>query len=102
MIFTKDDTYTSDQRVDKLTKELNTHYISCIVSLIDLLSTREDLSFAVHNLEKFSSNPSKVNYEGLVHLLGYIMDNKTLVLKHCDDTKDAPLSAMLIQANIKS
>ena len=41
------------------------------------LSTRVDLSFAVHKLAKFSVNPGKVNFEGLVHLLRYIRDNKT-------------------------
>ena len=49
--------------------------------LIYLLSTRVDLSFAVHKLAKFSANPVKVHLEGLVHLLRYSRENKTLVLK---------------------
>ena len=53
MIFTKDDTYTSDEHVEKLTGESKIHYRACIGSLINLLSTRVDLSFAVHKLEKF-------------------------------------------------
>ena len=72
MIFTKDDTSTSDEQVENLTRELNIHYRACIVSLIYLLSTRVDLSFAVHKLEKFSANPGKVHFEGFVHILGYI------------------------------
>ena len=60
------------------------------------------LSFAVHKLTKFSSNPGKVHFEGLVHLLRYIRDNKTLVLKYYDDMNDAPLSDLLIQASIKT
>ena len=47
MVSTKDDTYTSDEQVEKLTREFNIHYRSCIGSLIYLLSTRVDLSFAV-------------------------------------------------------
>ena len=78
MIFTKDDTYTSDEQVDKLTREFNIHYRACIGSLIYLLSTRADLSFAVHKFEKFSENPGKVYFEVLVHLLRYIRYNKTL------------------------
>ena len=59
MIFTKDDTSTSDEKVEKLTREFNIHYRACIGSLIYLLSTIVDLSFSVHKLLKFSSNPGK-------------------------------------------
>ena len=81
MIFTKYYTSTSDEQVEKLTKEFSIHYRACIGSLIDLLSTRMDLSFAVHKLEKFSTNPGKVHFEGFIHLLKYFRGNKTLGLK---------------------
>ena len=81
MIFTKDDTSTSDEQVEKLTREFNIHYRAFIDSLIDLLSTIMDLIFVVNKLGKFSSNPGKVQFEGLVHLFRYISDNKTLGLK---------------------
>ena len=81
MIFTKEDVSTSDEQVEKLAREYNIHYRACIGSLIYLLSTRVDLSFAVHKLAKFSANTGKVHFEGLIHLLRYIKDNKTLVLK---------------------
>ena len=61
-----------------------------------------DLSFAVHKLAKFSVNPGKVHFEGLVHLLRYIRDNKTLVLKHYYYMKDAHLSDLLRQSSIKT
>ena len=57
MIFTKDDVSTSDEQVEKLTREYNIHYRACIGSLIYLFSTRVDLSFTVHKLAKFSANP---------------------------------------------
>ena len=63
MIFTKEDVSTSDEQTEKLTREYNIHYRACIGSLIYLLSTRVDLSFAVHKLAKFSANPSKVHFE---------------------------------------
>ena len=63
MIFTKEDVSTSDEQVERLTREYNIHYRACIVSLIYLLSTRVDLSFAVHKLAKFSGNPGKVHFE---------------------------------------
>ena len=81
MIFTIDDTSTSDEHVERFTRELDIHYRACIGSLIYLLSKIVDLSFAVHKLAKFSANPGKLHFEVLVHLLRYIRDNKTLVLK---------------------
>ena len=61
-----------------------------------------DLSFAVHKLEKFSANPGKVHFEGFIHLLRYIRDNKTLGLKYYADLNDAPVTDLLRQANIKT
>ena len=78
IIFTKADTSTSDEKVEKLTREFNIHYRACIGSLICLLSTRVDFSFAVHKLAKFPANPSKVKFEVLVHIFRYTRDNKTL------------------------
>ena len=66
------------------------------------MSTRVDLSFAVHKLAIFSANASKVHFEGLVHLLRYIEDNKTLGLKYYVDMNDAPVTDLLRQAIIKT
>ena len=54
IIFNKADASTSYKQVKKLTREFNIHYIACIGSLIYLLSTRVDLSFAVLKLARFS------------------------------------------------
>ena len=102
MIFTKEDVSTSDEQVEKLTRKYNIHCRACIVSLIYLLSTRVDFSFAVHKLEKFSANPGKVHFEGLIHLLRYIRYNKTLGLKYYADLNDAPVIDLLRQSNIKT
>ena len=102
MIFTKSDASTSDEQVEKVTREFNIHYRACIGSLIYLLSTRVDLSFEVHKLAEFSSKPGKVHFEGLVHLSRYIKDNKTLVLKYYADMNDAPVSDLLRQDSIKT
>ena len=53
MIFTKEDVSTIDEQVEKLNREYNIHYRYCIGSLIYILSTRVDFSFAVHKLAKF-------------------------------------------------
>ena len=60
------------------------------------------MSFAVHKLAKFSENPGKVNFEGLVHLLRYIRDNKTLGLKYYANLNDESVTDLLRQANIKT
>ena len=49
IIFTKADTSTSGEKVDKLTRDFNIHCRACIGSFIYLLSTRVDLIFSVHN-----------------------------------------------------
>ena len=60
------------------------------------------LSFAVQKLEKFSANPGKVHFDGLIHLLRYIRDNKTLGLKYYAGLNDAPVTDLFRQANIKT
>ena len=102
MIFTKDDVSSSDEKVDNLTREFNIQYRACIGSLIYLLSRRADFSFAVQKFAKFASNPGEVNFEGLVHLLRYIRDNRTLGLKYYAYIKDAALSDMLIKTSINT
>ena len=62
MILTKANESTSDEKVENLTRELNIHYRACIGSLICFLSTRVDLIFAAHKLEKFSSNMVRVQF----------------------------------------
>ena len=54
-----------------------------------------DLCFAVHKLTIFSANPGKVQFEGLVHLLIYIRDKKTLGLKYYADLNDASVTDLL-------
>ena len=61
-----------------------------------------DLSFSVNKLAKFSENPGKVHFEGLIHLLRYIRDNKTLGLKYYAYLNDAPVTDLLSQDNIKT
>ena len=53
MIFTKEDVSTSDEQVEKFTREYNIHYRDCIGSLIHLLSTRVDLIFQYTSYQIF-------------------------------------------------
>ena len=52
------------------------------------------------SVDRVSSNPGKVNFEVLVHLLRYIMENKNLKLKYYSKIEDAPISDILRQARI--
>ena len=61
-----------------------------------------DLIFAVQKLAKFSENTGKVHSEGLIHLLIYIRENKTLDLKYYADLNYAPVTDILRQSNIKT
>ena len=96
MVFTKADISTSNEKVEKLTREFKIHYRACIGSMIYLLFTIVDCSFVVQKLAKFSSNPGKVHFELLVHLLRHIRQNKTFGLKDYADTNDAPVTDLLI------
>ena len=60
------------------------------------------MSFAVHKLEKFSSNTGEVHFDVLVNLLIYIRDDKALGLKYYYAMKDAPLYDLLRKSNIKT
>ena len=73
-----------------------------MVSLTYILSTIVDLCFEVHNLGNFLSNPGKLQFECLVHLLIYIRDNKNLGLRYYAKIKDAPISNLLVKAIIKT
>ena len=55
-----------------------------------------DLSFAVHKLIKFSTDTGKVHFEGLIYLLIYIRDKKTMVLKYYADLKDSLVTDLII------
>ena len=47
-------------------------------------------------------NPVKVHFEGLVHLLRYTRDNKTLGLKYYVDLNYAPVNDLLRKSSIKT
>ena len=56
----------------------------------------------MQKLARFSSKPDKLHLEGLVHILRYIRENKTLGLKYYANINDAPVSDLFIQARIKT
>ena len=87
-IFDKYREYTSDEQVEKLTRESNIHYRFLLYNLF-ICYQQSIFKFCSTKLAKFSSNPGKVHFEGLVHLMRHIRDIKTLGLKYYDDMRDA-------------
>ena len=61
-----------------------------------------DLDFEVHKLAIFLANTGKLHFEGLIHLLRYVRDNKTLGLKYYEDLNYAPVTDLFMQASIKT
>ena len=58
--------------------------------------------FSVNKMAKFSSNPGKVHFKVLGHLLIYIRYNKNLGLKYYSKIYSAPLYNLLRQARINN
>ena len=101
-IFTKGYACTSDEQVEVLSRDYITHYRSCEGWMVYTLSKRVHLCFALYRLAEDFSNPGNVKFEGLVHLVRFIRDNKNLGFKYYAWIEDAPLSENFIQAIIKS
>ena len=71
--------------------------------IIDLFIVyKRGLEVCSTQVSKFSGNTGKVHFEGLIHLLRYIRDNKNLGLKYYAYLNDAPVTDLLRQANIKT
>ena len=102
MIFTKEDASTSDEHAEVPFREYNIHWRYCVLSLVYISSTGVDLCFSVQKLAKFSSNPGKVHFGGLLHLLRRIRHNTNLGLIYYSKISDATLSDLLRQASLKN
>ena len=63
---------------------------------------KSGFEFCSAQVSKVQENPGKVHFEGLVHILRYIRENKTLGLKYYANMNDAPVSDLLRQTSIKT
>ena len=66
------------------------------------MSTILGFIFSVQKLARFSSNPGRVYFEGLVHFLRNVLDNKALGLIFYYKMNDSPLSDLLRQVSINN
>ena len=67
--------------VTQLSEEYRMDYPSTIGSLIYLLNTRPDITFAVTKLAKFMQMPGRRHFKALIRLLGYLRDNSEYGIK---------------------
>ena len=73
-----------------------------MVLIIYLFIYKTRFLFIIQKLAKFSSNIGKGSFEGLIHLLRYIRDNKNLGLRYYAKIEYTPIYDLLIQASINS
>lgn len=96
----KNDCAKDEQEVKSLNKEFNFEYPSVIGSLIYLLNTRPDLTFAVTKLAKFMKMPGRIHFQTIVYLLKYLNNNYNFGLKYYHDISDSPLYDLQIQNDV--
>ena len=99
-IETKKDCSESDSDVEQLSTEYRIDYPSVIGSLIYLLNTRPDITFAVTKLAKFMRTPGRNHFKALVHLLHYVNDNSNYGLKFYRKVEDSPIYKILRKVKI--
>ena len=79
------------------------HSLQILCWIIDLyFFYKSRFGFVVHKLEKFSSNPGKVNFEGWIIFLRYIRNDITLGLNYYDEMKDPHLYELFRKASINT
>ena len=86
----KNETY-----VQQLSEEYRIDYPSAIGSLIYLLNTRPDLTFAVTKLAKFMKYPGREHFKALLRTLKYVRDNANLGLKYYHQWNESPVYTIL-------
>ena len=99
-IATKDDCAKNEKEIVQLTEEYRMEYQSVIGSLIYLMNTRPDITFAVTKLAKFMRSPGRPHFKALIHLLGYLRDNAEYGLKYYRKIEDSAVHELLCQNDI--
>ena len=83
-----------------LREEYQIDYPLVIGSLIYLMNTWPDITFAVTKLAKFMRNPGRNHYRELIHLLQYLKNSACHGIKYYRKLKDAPIYGVLKEQNI--
>ena len=80
----------NEAEANALNEEYIMDYSSVIGSLIYLLNTRPDLTFAVTKLAKFMVTPGREHFKALLHALHYLQDKCNFGLKFYHNIDDSP------------
>ena len=83
--------------VTKLSEEYQIDYPSAVGSLIYLLTTRPDITFAVTKLAKLMQMPGRGHLKALIHLLDYLRDNLEYRIKFYKNVEDSPIHELLVR-----
>ena len=86
------------QEAKKLAEQFRMEYSSVIGSLIYLLYTLPDITFAV---TKFMRTSGQEHFHGLIHLLQYLQDNSDFGITFYRNIEDSSICALIRQAGEK-
>ena len=94
-----------EQEAKKLTEQFRMEYSSVIGSLIYLLNTSPDITFAVTKLAKFMRVLRQEHFRALIHLLQCLRDNSNFGITFYRNVEDSLVYYLLRQAgetNVKT
>ena len=94
-IASKADCSKDENEVHQLSEEYRIDYPAVIGSLIYLLNTRPDLTFAVTKLAKFMKSPGRTHFKAIIHTLKYVRDNARFGLKYYHNWSNSPIFKIL-------
>ena len=92
----------NDNETKSLSEKYRIDYASVIGSLIYLLNTRPDITFAVTKLAKFMRRPGREHFRALIHLLQYLCDNTNVGITFYWKVEDSPVYDLLTSAGEKN
>ena len=92
----------NEQDSKKLSEQYRMECSSIIGSLIYLLNTRPDITFAVTKLAKFMRVPGQEHFRALTHVLQYLRDNSNYGITFYRVIEDSPIHQLLEQAGEKN
>ena len=95
----KDCSKTTKEVID-LSTEYRIDYPAVIGSLIYLMNTRPDITFAVTKLAKFMKFPGRVHFTTVIHLLQYLRNNSHQGLKYYHNVEDYLIYDALKQVGV--
>ena len=99
-IATVEDCSEDEAEVQRFSIEYRMDYPSVLGSLIYLMNTRPDISFAVIKLARFMKLPGRKHFQAITHLLHYLRCYKNYGIRYYVKPEDSPLHHYVEQSGI--